>query len=84
MASHRGCWQKETVHGSKQFIFMAKSECIKPYPTSQGGPEIKSLLQGVMSGKGSLLAKPSGPGGTSLTWRTLFLAFVTTSFVSFM
>ena len=30
-------------------------------PTSQGGPEIKYLLQGGTSGKGSLLAKPSGP-----------------------
>jgi hypothetical protein len=31
-----------------------------------------------MSGKGSLLAKPSGPVGTSLAWRTLFCAYMTT------
>ena len=30
-----------------------------PKPTSQGRPEIEYLLQGGMSGKGSLLAKPS-------------------------
>ena len=30
-----------------------------------------------MSRKGSLLAKPSGPLGTSLAWRTLFWAHVT-------
>jgi hypothetical protein len=47
-------------------------------PTSQGGLEIKYLLQGGMSEKGSLLAKPSGPLGTSLAWRTLFWAYVTT------
>ena len=43
----------ETVHGSKQFIVMAEKGCIKPYPTSQIGPEIKYLWQGGMSGKGS-------------------------------
>lgn len=31
---------------------------VKPYSTSQSGPEIKYPLQGEMSGKGSLLAKP--------------------------
>jgi hypothetical protein len=36
--------------------------------------EIKYLLQGGMSGTGSLLAKPSGPLGTLLVWRTLFRA----------
>jgi hypothetical protein len=30
-------------------------------PLTQGGPEIKYLLQEEMSRKGSLLAKPSGP-----------------------
>jgi hypothetical protein len=25
---------------------MAESGCVKPYPPSQGGPEIKYLLQG--------------------------------------
>lgn len=29
------------------------------------------------AGKGRLLAKPSGPLGTSLAWRTLFWAYVT-------
>ena len=36
---------------------MVENGCIKPYPTSQGGPEIKYHLQGPVSGKGSLLAK---------------------------
>ena len=50
---------------------MVESGCVKPYPTSQGGPEVKYLLQGGMSGKGSLLAKPSRPLGTSLKWRSV-------------
>jgi hypothetical protein len=29
-------------------------------PVSQGGPEVKYLLQGGLSQKGSLLAKPPG------------------------
>jgi len=49
----------------------------KPYPTSQDGPESKYLLHGGMSGKGSLLTKPSGPLGTSLAWRILFWAYIT-------
>jgi len=36
---------KETLHGSKQLIVMAESGCIKPFPTSQGGPEIKYLCR---------------------------------------
>jgi hypothetical protein len=32
---------KKTVHGSKQFIVMAENGCIKSYPISQGGFEIK-------------------------------------------
>ena len=55
------CLSKLFIHGRK--------ECIQ---LTQGGPEIKYLLQEGMSGKGSLLAKPSGPLGTSLAWRTLF------------
>jgi hypothetical protein len=35
-------------------------------PPSQGGPEIKYLLQEGKSGKGSSLAKPSGPRDTLL------------------
>ena len=37
-------------------------------PLSQGRPEIKYLLQGGVSGKKGLLAKPSRPLGTSLKW----------------
>jgi hypothetical protein len=50
-----------------------ESECIQ---LPRDGPEIKCLLQEGMSGKGSLLAKPSGPAhlGISLAWRTLFCA----------
>jgi hypothetical protein len=58
-------------YGSKQFIVMAENGCIKPYYTSQRGPEIKYLLHGGMPGKGHLLAKPSGLPGTSLVGRTL-------------
>jgi hypothetical protein len=35
---------------------MAENGRVKPYPTSQGGSEIKYMLQGGMSEKGSLLA----------------------------
>jgi hypothetical protein len=49
---------------------MAESGRVIPYPTSQGEPEVKYLLQGEMSGKKSLLAKPSRPLGTSLKWRS--------------
>jgi hypothetical protein len=39
---------------------------VKLYPTFQGGPEVKYLLQGGVSEKESLLAKSSRPLGTSL------------------
>ena len=51
---------------------MVENGFVKPYPTSQGGLEIKYPLQGGMSGKGSLLTKPSSPLGTSSNRRTLF------------
>jgi hypothetical protein len=35
-----------------------KNECVKPYPTSQGGPEIKYLLQGGMSRKEAYWLSP--------------------------
>ena len=50
--------------------------------TSQSGPEIKYLLQGGISGKGSLLSKPSRPLGTSLAQRTLFWAYMNAGRVS--
>lgn len=50
-------------------MFIVENGCV---PTSQGGTKIKYLLQEEMSGKRSLLAKPSRPLGTSLAWRTLF------------
>ena len=53
--------QWKRVLGSK--LFIVENGCI---PTSQSGPEIKYLLQGRMSGKGNLLARPSGALGTSL------------------
>ena len=71
-------------HGSKQFIVMAENGCVKPFPTSLGGPDTKYILQGELSGKGSLLAKPSGPLGTSLAWRTLFWAYMTIGHIAFM
>jgi hypothetical protein len=57
---------EETVLGSKVFI-ACSSWKNKSIPPPQGGPELKYLLQEGMSGKGSVLAKPSGPLGTSLT-----------------
>jgi hypothetical protein len=62
---------------------MVESGCIKPYPTSQSGPEIKYLLQGGASGKESLLAKPSRPLGTSLAWRALSWPYLSTGHISF-
>jgi hypothetical protein len=50
---------------------MVESGCVKLYLTSQGGPEIKYRLQGGVSSKESLLAKPSRPLGTSLIWRSV-------------
>jgi hypothetical protein len=63
-----------------QFIVMVENGFGKPYPTSQSGSEIKYLLQGGMSGKGSVSAKPSGSLGTLLAWRTLFWAYLTKVF----
>ena len=61
-------------------LLIAENGCTPP---PQGRPEIKYLLQGGMPGKGSLLAKPSGPLGTSLAWRTLFWAYVTITHIFF-
>ena len=55
-----------------------ENRCLQP---PQGGPEIKYLLQEGMSGKGFLLAKPSGPLDTASAWRTLFWACVTFPYV---
>jgi hypothetical protein len=52
--------EKGEVHGFKAFIVMVESGCVKPYSTSQGRPEVKYLIQGGVSGKESLLAKPLG------------------------
>jgi hypothetical protein len=41
-------------------------------PPPQGGPEIKYFLQEGMCGKGSLLAKSSGPVDNSIARITLF------------
>jgi hypothetical protein len=40
---------------------MVERRCVKPYPTSQGGPEVEYLSQGGVSEKKGLLAKPSRP-----------------------
>jgi hypothetical protein len=61
---------------------MVENGLIKPYPIFEGGPEIKYLLQGGVSEKGSLLTKPSRPLGTSLAWKTLFGTYVTTGHIS--
>jgi hypothetical protein len=66
---------------------MVENGCImyhNAFTTFQGRPEIKYLLQRGISRKGSLLAKPSGPLGTSLAWRTLFGAYATLGLISFM
>jgi hypothetical protein len=61
---------------------MLESECIKPYPTSQGGPEIKYLLQAEMSGKQNLLAVLIRPLGITLEYRSLSSAYLITGQVS--
>jgi hypothetical protein len=71
------------VCGSPSSIAMEKNGCVKPHPMSQDGPEIKCLLHRGMSGKGSLLAKPSRPLGTSLAWRSLSCSYMTTGHISF-
>jgi hypothetical protein len=65
---------KETLHSFKLF-FNCSRQKMDTYlysTTFQGKQEIKYILKGGMSGKKSLSAKPSGPLGTSLAWRTLF------------
>jgi hypothetical protein len=61
--------KKEAVHGFKTFIVMVESGYVKPYPSSQGRPGVKYLLQGGLSGKENLLVKPSRPLGISLKWK---------------
>lgn len=55
----------------------------KIIPHFSGETEVKYLLQGGASGKENLLTTPSGPFGTSLAWRSLSWAYVTTGHVSF-
>ena len=72
MALHSGRGRtKEAV-----CVVMVESEFINPCPTSQGGPEIKYLLQGGVSRKLSLLVTPSRPLGTSFACRTLYWAYL--------
>lgn len=67
------------------WLFMKeKMDAYDAILTSQGKPEIKNILQGGMSAKGSLLAKSSGTLGTSLVWRTLFCTYMALICVSFM
>ena len=71
--SHGGTqWKRQSmfIH-IVYWLFIMENRYI---PTSQSGLEINYLLQGGISRKGSLLAKLSGPLGTSLAWRTLFWA----------
>lgn len=58
-------------HGPRVFIDCLWSK-MDVYLTSQSGTEITYRVQERMSGKGSLLAKSSGPLGTLIAWRTLF------------
>jgi hypothetical protein len=60
------------------WLFIMENGCVS---TSQGGAEMKYLLQGGISGKGSLLTTSSEPLGTLLAWRTLFWACVTFPYV---
>jgi hypothetical protein len=64
--------EKRLYKAPNSLLSWWKIGAFKTYSTSQCGPEIKYLLQGGMSGKGSLLAIPSGPLGTSSVWRSLF------------
>ena len=70
------CEVKELTR-DEAIIVMVESRYIKLYLSSQGGPEIKYLLQAGMSGKGSLLATPSRPLCSSFAWRSLPCAYVT-------
>jgi hypothetical protein len=75
-AHHGGSWWKKQsifIH-TIYWLFIMENGCI---PTSQSGPEIKYLLHEKTSGKGSLLAKPSGPLSISLPWKTLVLRYMT-------
>lgn len=56
-----------------------KMDAYHTVPISKGKPKIKYLFQGGMSVKGSLMAKPLMPLGTSLAWRTLFWTYLTIS-----
>lgn len=62
-------WKRHTCYQSVYWLFITENGSI---PRPQGRQEIKCILQGVISGKGSLFAKPSGPLEISLVWRTLF------------
>jgi hypothetical protein len=50
---------------------MVEIKWVKPYLTSQGGPEVKYPLQRGVSGKESFLAKSSRPLGTLLKRRSV-------------
>jgi hypothetical protein len=79
---HGDSWWKRQSMVLNCFLTVRYGKQMYTVPTSQGGPEIKYLLRGGMSGKGSLLAIPWGPLGTFLAWRALFWAYMTTSQVS--
>lgn len=64
---------KETVLGS-ELLIDCSSWKMGTFPSFQGGPEIKFLLQEGKSRKVTLLAKTSGSLDTSLVRRTLFWA----------
>lgn len=76
--------KRQMVCGSKPFIVIVESGCVKPYPLSQDEPAIKYLCRkGILSEKGILLAMLSGALSTSLALRSLSWAYVTIGYFSF-
>ena len=87
---HGSPWQilmKETIHGSKQFLVVHGEKWIHkvPYLLLRVDLRLNTLCREERVGrKKSSLAKPSGPQGILLAWRTLVWAYVTKGHESFM
>jgi hypothetical protein len=64
---------EETVLGSKLFIDCSSWK-MNVYQLLRVDQRLNTFCREECLGRGNLLAKPSGPLGTSLAWRTLFWA----------
>ena len=80
MAPHsRSWWKRQSVVLNSLLVVYGRKWMHSPFLSIW--PDIKYRLQGEMSEKGSLLAKPSGTTGTSLAWRTWIWAYMTARFL---